>query len=180
MDKGYGVKLAYYESLLENSYAEAVAKLKEKYGTVEDDYFREKSYERFLNGKIKFPEKGNFSKTALGLYCHHVNENHHEHLADLEWIKKYQYSFELQQKEQLVYCDLFEHLLLQALIMKETGNQFGETEFRVVLAPDVINFYSRKLEPKTKWKKVIKQRAFLPSEETEQLLDKVMGFLGTV
>ncbi len=42
MDKGYGVKLAYYESLLENSYAEAVAKLKEKYGTVEDDYFREK------------------------------------------------------------------------------------------------------------------------------------------
>ncbi len=29
MDKEYGVKLAYYESLLENSYAEAVAKLKE-------------------------------------------------------------------------------------------------------------------------------------------------------
>lgn len=88
MDKEYGVKLAYYESLLENSYAEAVAQLKEKYGMVEDDYFREKSYERFLNGKIKFPEKGNFSKTALGLYCHHINENHHEHLADLEWIKK--------------------------------------------------------------------------------------------
>ncbi|WP_235018153.1 hypothetical protein [Pediococcus acidilactici] len=64
--------------------------------------------------------------------------------------------------------------------MKETGNQFGEGEFRVFLAPDIINFYSRKLEPKTKWKKVIKQRAFLPSEETEQLLDKVMGFLGTV
>lgn len=37
--------------------------------------------------------------------------------------------------------------------MKETGNQFGEAEFRVFLAPDIINFYSRKLEPKTKMEK---------------------------
>ena len=64
MDKEHGVKLAYYESLLENSYAEAVAQLKEKYGTVEDDYFREKSYERFLNGKINSQKKEIFQNSV--------------------------------------------------------------------------------------------------------------------
>lgn len=42
-----------YNYLLSISYDEAVEFLLHKYGPAQDDYFREKSYERFFKNEIK-------------------------------------------------------------------------------------------------------------------------------
>ena len=34
-----------------------------------DDYYREKSYERFLNNEIKHITKGKYSRTNDGVFC---------------------------------------------------------------------------------------------------------------
>ena len=55
-----------YNSLLNMSYEEAIHYLLNKYGEVSDDYFKEKSYARFLRGEIKTITKGKYSKTSEG------------------------------------------------------------------------------------------------------------------
>lgn len=63
-----------YLVLLSKSYEEANEVLLQKYGPAQDDYFREASYQRFMNGEIKSITKGKFSRTSEGLYCHHIDE----------------------------------------------------------------------------------------------------------
>lgn len=64
-----------YENLLSKfNYDEAVEFLLQKYGSAQDDYFRENSYQRFLKKEIKNITKGKFSRTSEGLYCHHIDE----------------------------------------------------------------------------------------------------------
>ena len=50
-------KLGYYKSLLNLDY-DAVQSLIKKYGAALDDYFKESSYNKFLNGEVKSPTKG--------------------------------------------------------------------------------------------------------------------------
>ncbi|MFT8703217.1 MAG: hypothetical protein ABF755_03055 [Oenococcus oeni] len=47
-----------YEDLLNKSYKDTVINLLAKYGPAADNYFKEKSYQRFMNDKIKSPAKG--------------------------------------------------------------------------------------------------------------------------
>ena len=56
-----------YKDLLSKTYEQAVEFLLQKYGFAQDDYFREKSYQRFMNGEIKNITKGNFTRTVSGL-----------------------------------------------------------------------------------------------------------------
>ncbi len=49
----YIAKYNEYSQLLDATYWQAVAYLLNKYGAVTDDYYKEKSYTRFLNGEIK-------------------------------------------------------------------------------------------------------------------------------
>lgn len=102
-------KLTNYEKLLSFPYDEAVEALLEKYGPVIDDYFREKSYQRFFNNEIKSITKGKFLRTSEGLYCHHICENKYHNLTNIDFCREQNAPYEVHKKENLVYCDLIEH-----------------------------------------------------------------------
>src|SRR5699024_10731170 len=114
-----------YKYLLSKTYEETVNFLLQKYGPAQDDYFRESSYQRFIDGEIKNITKGKYSRTNEGLYCHHIDEIKDLNISNQKYIKKYKYSFEYQKKERLVFCDLIEHTILHVLITKETSEEFG-------------------------------------------------------
>lgn len=167
-------RFVHYNHLLTLSYDEAVTLLLDKYGQAKDDYFREKSYERFLNKEIKSIAKGKYSRTSEGLYCHHIDENKYSNLSNLQFILAYKYSFELQKKEKLVYCDLFEHLILHALITKETNGEYGFDGYSAYLYPTIIEWYIGRVQLlKKEWMIKCFERAFLSPEETRNLLIKI-------
>lgn len=83
-----------YLELLLKTYAEAVIFLLQKYGPAQDDYFREKSYKRFLNGEVKSIAKGKTTRTTEGLYCHHIDENKWLKISDKYYVEKHNIPFE--------------------------------------------------------------------------------------
>ena len=171
-------KFNYYCSLLDLSYAEAVDLLLNKYGGSQDDYYREKSYLRFFNGEIKNITKGKVTRTKEGLYCHHIFENQYSMLTDSDSLFEQRVPFAAQKKENLVYCDLIEHLILHALIAKETGGRFGYMGYAVHLDPMVGDWYINRIIPELEWEKNCYNRAFLASNEADELLKKVDLFVG--
>lgn len=78
-----------YYQLLSLSYDGAVNFLLNKYGPSKDNYFKEKSYNRFLNKEIKSIAKGKYSRTSEGLYCHHIAENEFANLSNNFYISNY-------------------------------------------------------------------------------------------
>lgn len=82
----YTAKYNEYSQLLDATYSQAVAYLLNKYGAVTDDYYKEKSYMRFLNGEIKSISKGKYTRASEGLYCHHISEDKFQNLSDLRFI----------------------------------------------------------------------------------------------
>src|SRR5699024_220646 len=93
-----------YWNLLSKTYEEAVKFLLNKYGPAQDDYFREKSYQRFMNGEIKNITKGKFSRTKEGLYCHHIDQIKWLKVSDQYFVRKFNIPYEHQRKDKLVYC----------------------------------------------------------------------------
>ncbi|WP_025082992.1 hypothetical protein [Latilactobacillus fuchuensis] len=168
----------YYCSLLNLGYTEAVDLLLNKYGASQDDYYREKSYLRFFNGEIKNITKGKATRTKEGLYCHHIFENQYAMLTDSDALLEQQVPFSAQKKENLVYCDLIEHLILHALIAKETERHFGYAGYVVHLDPMVGDWYINKNVPELEWEKNCYSKAFLTSNEAEELLNRVDKFVG--
>ena len=173
------IKRLHYEFLLTLSYEEATQYLINKHGAVSDDYFRESSYERFLKGEIKSITKGKYSKISEGLYCHHIDENKYLNMSKLPVIKRYKYPFESQKKERLTYCDLFEHLILHALIIKETKGTYGVSGYKGYLYPDAEDWYVKNNEPTLEWVRVCKNHAFLAQNDAKELLNKVDEFIET-
>lgn len=168
---------AYYQ-LLNLSYDGAVNFLLNKYGPSKDNYFKEKSYNRFLKKEIKSIAKGKYSRTSEGLYCHHIDENEFENLSNAFFISEYKYPFDLQKKERLVYCDLFEHLILHALIARETNGKFGIPGYDVYLYPMVIEWYIGGVKPQGKeWMMNCYNRSFLNPDETKKLLIMINSVL---
>lgn len=163
-------KLNYYEELRELSYEQLVLHLLHKHGAATDDYFKEKSYERFLKGEIKSIAKGNYSRTKEGLYCHHIQEVAYENLSNLDFIKGYQYPYTLQKKEQLVYSDLVEHIILHEAIVRETQGEFGYKGLVVYLYPQLTEWYIEGRVPHRDWMKSCFDRAFLTKDEAKKLL----------
>lgn len=164
-------KLNDYNDLVNLSYDEAVHRLLHKHGGSNDDYYREKSYDRFLKKEIKSITKGKYARTAEGLFCHHVAEDRYLNLANKEFIIKYKYPFTLHKKDKLVFCDLFEHLILHALIAKETNGEFGLPGYLTYIYPMIIEWYVGQRKPQKKeWMKNCHERAYLNPEETKQLL----------
>lgn len=163
-------KLNGYLLLLGLTYSEAVKYLLAKYGPATNDYFNEKSYSRFLRGEIKSITRKKYQRTFEGLYCHHIDENKFENLSNFDYIKKYRYPFFYHKKERLVYCDLFEHLILHTLIAKETNTEFGLSGYVVFLFPTACEWYIDEKEPKPEWMKICKERSYLNPRETKILL----------
>lgn len=171
-------KLNTYRELLSKSYEEAVNILLEKYGPSTDDYFRESSYEKFLRGENKSIAKGKYARTKEGLYCHHIDEDKHLKLADNQYIRKYEYPFELQKKDRLVYCDLFEHAILHALIAKETDFQLGFPGYTHHILPNIEDWFLRKEIPRVEWRKNCYDKAYLSPEDTFKLIGEINKLLG--
>lgn len=52
-------------------------------------------------------------------------ENRYESVSNFDYIRDGKYPFEIQKKDQLVYVDLIEHLILHAIIIQKTNGSFG-------------------------------------------------------
>lgn len=159
-----------YVSLLSKTYNEVVDYLLQKHGAAQDDYFREQSYQRFMNQEIKSVAKGKVSRTNEGLYCHHIDENKWLKMADLNFVRKYNIPFEAQKKERLVYCDLIEHSILHVLISKETNSEFGSPGYEAYLKPKIEKWYLDKIIPVSGWEKRCYNISFLDSQEAFNIL----------
>lgn len=167
-----------YQDLLSKNYDEAVDFLLQKYGSAQDDYFKEKSYKRFMNNEIKNITRGNFSRTSDGLYCHHIDENRMLKISDKDFCKKNKIPFEYQKKERLVYCDLIEHSILHALIAKESSSKFGAPGFIVYLAGIIEEWYLRKMIPNREWMKNCYKKSFLVPQEAFDILKTMHNVIG--
>lgn len=167
-----------YNALLNASYDAAIEILKFKYGEGIDDYYKEKSYKRFLKKEIKSITKGKYSRTSEGLYCHHIDENKYLNISNKDFIFRKKYPYDIQKKERLVYCDIFEHLILHALIAKETNGEFGVMGYVAYIYPMIVDWYigQEKLFEQ-KWMISCYQRAYLNPEQTRELLRKTNSLL---
>lgn len=88
----------YYEDLLSKSYEDVVEFFLQKYGLAQDDYFREKSYKKFMNNEIKSITKGKISRTSEGLYCHHIDEDKMLKISDINFVKKMKFRLTTKEK----------------------------------------------------------------------------------
>ncbi|KRM78801.1 hypothetical protein FC84_GL000279 [Lapidilactobacillus dextrinicus DSM 20335] len=167
-------KIQYYNDLMKLTYGDAINKLLSLHGASTDDYYREQSYNRFFNQEIKSITKGKFTRTADGLYCHHIDEDKYLNLSDINYIRKNNYPFELQRKERLVFCDLFEHLILHALIAKETNGKFGFPGYITYISPMIEDWFIAQNQPLGKeWMMNCYHRAYLNPKEAQDVLDSV-------
>lgn len=162
-----------YEDLLSKTYDEAVAFLLQKYGSAQYDYFREKAYQMFMEGKIEAIQKGKHSRTSEGLVCHHIDENKGLNLSNLSFIKRDKIPFEYQKKDRLVYCDFIEHTILHALIAQETAREFGFPGYVVYLIPRLEEWYLDEIIPTSPWEKNCYNKSFLIPEETVNIIKKM-------
>lgn len=171
-------KIEEYKNRLSLSYEDAVESLLQKYGPVIDDYFREKSYNRFFNGEIKSITKGKFTKTSEGLYCHHVFENKYYNLTNKDFCKEQNAPYEVHKKENLVYCDLIEHFILHILITKETNGKFGWPGVRTYLLDNLVKWYVVCVNiPTEKWRLFCYKKAKLSKNEITTLFMEVKKVL---
>lgn len=159
--------------LLNLSYSQLVQYLIKKYGEVLDEFYREKSYQRFLNKEIKSITRGKYSRAKEGLYCHHILENKYENISSKDFIAHFKYPYEYHKKENLVYCDLIEHLILHVLITKETKGEYGVRGLCVYLKPTIKEWYIDEYEPKKEWMKVAKEKASLSKHYILKLFSNI-------
>lgn len=167
-----------YYKILELSYDEAVRFLLKKYGAAEDDYYREKSYEKFLNGEIKNITKGKYSRSSEGLECHHIDEDKFLNLTNKDFIKDQSPPFKYHKKEKLVFCNVVEHAILHTLIAKETSLNFGYAGYIVFLRQKIQDWYIDKDIPKkSKYHIACYHKAYLKPKEASELLEKMDNIL---
>lgn len=138
----------HYLQLMKMSYKEAVNELQGR-EECQYDYFNRQSFKNLarrnfksINKKDRMPNYNkNRSKYSEGLILHHVLENKVENLSYLTSIRNHP-DFMYQQKENLVYCNLLEHLILHGLIAKETKNKLGIGGYKSIPA-QIEDLYSK-------------------------------------
>ena len=104
-----------YQKVKNYNYSEYCDYLQEKYGIGLCDYMRP-SWTK--NTKV--------TRTKEGLYAHHKYEDHAIMLSHPEYAKNNPYEWQL--KENIVYCDLLEHLFLHILICENPSVNKNENE----------------------------------------------------
>lgn len=167
-----------YLDLLSMNYEEAVELLLQKYGTAQDDYFRESSYQRFMDGEIKNITRGKFSRTNEGLYCHHIDETKWLKISDQNFVKEYNIPFENQRKNRLVYCDLVEHTILHILIINETSFEYGYPGYEAFLKPSIEEWYLDERMPNPEWMKKCYMKSFLEPQKAFELVKEMQKVIG--
>ena len=169
-----------YLDLLTKNYAEAAEVLLKKYGESEDDFFREKSYERFLNGEIKSIARGKYSRSAEGLECHHIDEDKYANVSSLYAIEDQRPPYKIHTKERLVFCDVVEHAILHTLIAKETSLKFGSGGYDYFLKPKIREWYVDGDKPKkSKHHIACYHKAYLKPNEALEIIEKMDNIIET-
>ncbi|OYR89616.1 hypothetical protein CBF59_10370 [Lactobacillus taiwanensis] len=138
----------HYLQLMKMSYKEAVNELQGR-EECQYDYFNRQSFKNLarknfksINKKDRMPNYNkNRSKYSEGLVLHHVYEIKFKNLSYLKSIRNHT-DFMYQQKENLVYCNLLEHLILHGLIAKETKNKLGIGGYKSIPA-QIEDLYSK-------------------------------------
>ncbi|MBD5316848.1 MAG: hypothetical protein HDS11_04175 [Bacteroides sp.] len=167
-------KIQDYIDLIDLDYESAVKTLIKKYGAVTDDYFREKSYYRFFAGEIKSITKGKYSRTKDGLYCHHIAEDKYLNLTNKDFCKQQNVPYDVHKKENLVYCDLIEHLILHFLIAEKTNGEYGKPGAISYLLPTYTEWYvAKKHLPTYGWIKTCYDSAYLPKNDALSLFNQI-------
>jgi hypothetical protein len=120
------------------NYQQLVEYLLNKYGKCQFDYFTNESC-RSKNSKV--------SRTAEGLICHHIDEDKAIMLSTDKYAINNPYSY--QKADRLVYCNLFEHLILHIKIAEEpkaknanSGELQGIGGAINFLVPQINDFYN--------------------------------------
>jgi len=114
-----------YEKVKNYTYLEYCDYLQQKYGIGKCDYMSE-----------GWKKSSRVTRTKDGLYVHHKYEDYAIMLGNPEYAKKNPY--EWQKKENLVYCNLLEHLLLHLLICEYPAKD--KNEYEQVGIGGVVNF----------------------------------------
>lgn len=166
-----------YKALCSLTYDEAITFLLNKYGSATEDYYKEFSYNRFMNNEIKTITKGKISRSNKGLYCHHIDENIAENISNINFIKVNKLPFSYQKKERLVYCDLIEHSILHGLIGKETNGEFGVTGLELFLIPMIEEWFIDEKIPSPKWMVNCYNKAFLTPEDAKKILVDIFNLI---
>lgn len=167
-----------YLDLLTKNYEEAVDWLLQKYAPAQDDYFRESSYQRFMNGEIKNITRGKASRTNEGLYCHHIDEIEWLKISDQNFVKEYKIPFENQRKNRLVYCDLIEHAILHVLIIKETSFEYGYPGYEAYLKKLIEEWYLDEKIPNPEWMKKCYIKSFLEPQKAFDMVKEMQKVIG--
>lgn len=128
------MNMAEYLTVKDFTYLEYCDYLQKKYGIGLDDYMT-KSYNK----------KSKCLRTKEGLFAHHKKEDTMALLSKKEIAMMC--PFEWQLKENIVYCDFLEHLLLHVLICKYPGdkkitNLVGIGGVVDYIVPELNDFYS--------------------------------------
>lgn len=124
-----------YNTVKAFTYLEYCDYLQQKYGIGLCDYMSE-----------NWKKNGKVTRTKEGLYVHHKYEDHAIMLGNPEYAKKNPY--EWQKRENLVYCNLLEHLLLHLLICeypaedKNKNEQVGIGGVVNFIVPELNDVYS--------------------------------------
>lgn len=114
-----------YEKVKNYTYLQYCDYLQQKYGIGLSNYM-----------SANWKKSSKVTRTKEGLYVHHKYEDHAIMLSSPECAKNNPY--EWQMKENLVYCDLLEHLFLHQLICEYPAENKNENE--QVGIGGVVNF----------------------------------------
>lgn len=118
--------------LLEMNYEQIVSYLLGKYGAVNGDYF--------LTENCKSKNK-KISRSKEGFFIHHIDEDKAILLSNDSHAL--QNPFRYQKADRLVYCDIFEHLILHVKIAEEQENVYANPE--LVGIGGAVNFICRQI-----------------------------------
>lgn len=172
-----------YVYALSLGYKEYVVDLKKSHGKAERDYFSRESYDRFMAGEIQsLSTQKNVTRTAEGLYCHHVAENRETALSNPENIRAFNLPFEYQEARNLVYCDIIEHAILHILIAVEKRNDeaiLGLRGYTNAIRPEIIDWFIKEQIPEKPWRKRCYDAIELRPRDVEKLLNFMDKFLTT-
>ncbi|MCK8617731.1 hypothetical protein LNP00_05040 [Fructobacillus sp. M158] len=174
-------QLSHYNKLLNLNYTDAVQALLADHGVVSGNYFIEESYNKWIAGNIKSPQKNKtISRTGEGLELHHNAEDEYEDMGNPLAIQKQDIPFSLQTAEALCYVDKWEHTILHALIARETKGQHGLRGLNTYLIPTIKAWYIDEETPSSsapQWIQNCYKTAYLDKDAAKALLTKIINML---
>lgn len=128
------------------NYDELVEYLQNKYGIPKGNYFRTES---------RKTQNPNIKRTKDGLYIHHVREDMFIDLSKTEFAKSQPWEYQLSYN--LVYCNLFEHIILHGKIMEKVQHPCNDIMGRKMIlgygglvnhiCPPINDFYNHLFYP---------------------------------